>query len=438
MLRSLWKRLIRNEIKVYQLESIARREFPQENLSRVVGMRRSWKSKKQGVNIGALRRIPYKNYNYSQIYNRNCENVIGYTPVPVGLVGPLKINGTDYHVPLATTEGGLIGSLNRGAKAISLNNTEKGIKTMVVDRGITRAPVLELGSLEQVQEFVSWIENKDNFQKLQEVFGETSRFGELQSVTVHHAGTKVHLRLVAFSGDAMGMNIISKGSEAVVQYILKQFPVNSIEVLSLSGNCCTDKKPSAMNWIHGRGKMVIAETFLPENVLDDVLHTYPENLIRLNQEKNLIGSSLAGSIGGNNAHVANVVAGIFIATGQDVAQIGTSSVGLTQYESDWNWVCDRDEEEPRSEGEKGLKVSLTMPALEVGTVGGGTQLEAQKGALEILGIDNSLGPGENAKKLAEIVAGTALAGEISLMSALSSGDLVQAHLRLNRGKNGKH
>ncbi|GAG87255.1 unnamed protein product, partial [marine sediment metagenome] len=166
--------------------------------------------------------------------------------------------------------------------------------------------------------------------------------------------------------------------------------------LSLSGNCCTDKKPSAMNWIHGRGKMVIAETFLPKSVLKDVLHIYdPKELVRLNQEKNLIGSALAGSIGGNNAHIANVVAGIFIATGQDIAQIGTSSVGLTQYEMERE-NNGNNGNNGNSNIESGVKVSLTMPALEVGTVGGGTQLDAQRGALEMLGIDNSLKPGENA------------------------------------------
>eukprot|EP00658_Telonema_sp_P-2_P061135 TRINITY_DN49896_c0_g1_i1.p1 TRINITY_DN49896_c0_g1~~TRINITY_DN49896_c0_g1_i1.p1 ORF type:complete len:217 (+),score=39.95 TRINITY_DN49896_c0_g1_i1:132-782(+) len=197
-----------------------------------------------------------------------------------------------------------------------------------------------------------------------------------------------------------------------------RFP--KMETLSLSGNTCTDKKPSAVNWIEGRGKSVLCEVTLDGGVIDKVLKCSVESLAELNTAKNLVGSAVAGSIGGQNAHAANIVAACFLATGQDPAQVVTSSNCITLMEP--------------INGGQDLHVSVTMPTLEVGTVGGGTALGAQAAMLDLLGArgPNREEPGANARQLAECIAGTVLAGEISLMSALASNHLVSAHLKLNR------
>lgn len=214
----------------------------------------------------------------------------------------------------------------------------------------------------------------------------------------------------------MGMNMISKGVLECMNVLENTFP--DLELLSLSGNVCTDKKPSAMNWIQGRGKSVVCEVTLSSHVVVEVLKCTVPSLIELNKNKNLIGSALAGSIGGFNAHASNIVTACFLATGQDPAQNVESSNCMTLMEA----VGD------------GVRITVTMPCLEVGTIGGGTSLSAQHACLEMLGVAGShpSEPGENASQLAQVIAGTVLAGEISLMSALASNHLVSAHIKLNR------
>jgi len=216
----------------------------------------------------------------------------------------------------------------------------------------------------------------------------------------------------------MGMNMISKGVLKAMDVITEEFP--EVDVLSLSGNMCTDKKPSAVNWIEGRGKSVVCEVTLSSHVVTSVLKCTVQSLVELNTAKNLVGSALAGSIGGNNAHASNIVTAIFLATGQDPAQNVESSNCMVLMEP--------------ANGGQDLHVSVTMPTIEVGTVGGGTNLHAQRACLDMIGVGGAhdTQPGANAQQLAKVVAGTVLAGEISLMSALASNHLVSAHMKLNR------
>ncbi|KAL0127407.1 hypothetical protein PUN28_005596 [Cardiocondyla obscurior] len=359
--------------------------------------------------------LPYRNYDYSKVLGTCCENVIGYVPVPVGIVGPLLVDGQLYHVPMATTEGCLVASTNRGSRAL----LKCGVTTRVTADGMTRAPVVQFPDIVRACEAMSWLEQPQNFQELKNSFDQTSRFARLTKIHPRIAGRDLHLRFVATTGDAMGMNMLSKGTEMSLQTLQTYFP--DMEIISLSGNLCTDKKPAAVNWIEGRGKSVVCEAIVPADIVSRVLKTNVHELVKLNNKKNLTGSALAGSIGGFNAHAANIVTAIFIATGQDPAQNISSSNCLTLMEP---WGVDG----------KDLRMTCTMPSIEVGTVGGGTGLPAQGACLAMLGIKGAhpTDPGQNAKTLSRVVCATVLAAELSLMAALASGDLVKSHLRHNR------
>ncbi|XP_071795217.1 3-hydroxy-3-methylglutaryl-coenzyme A reductase-like isoform X2 [Asterias amurensis] len=364
----------------------------------------------------ALSDLPYTNYQYSYVMGACCENVIGYMPLPVGVAGPLLMNGEEYMVPMGTTEGCLVASTNRGCRAIMAAG---GVTSTVVADGMTRGPVARMPSAKEASEVKLWLEDKDNFAAVKEAFDSTSRFARLTGIQSSLAGRHMFLRFQAKTGDAMGMNMLSKGTEKALQKIHDNFP--KFEILSLSGNFCTDKKPAAVNWISGRGKSVVSECTIPAHVIEKVLKTSVPALVELNISKNLVGSAMAGSIGGFNAHASNIVTAIYIATGQDVAQNISSSNCMTLME-------------PSGPLGEDLYISVTMPSIEVGTVGGGTILPPQAACLEMLGVRGACPeePGRNARTLARIISSSVLAGELSLMSALAAGHLVKSHLKHNR------
>ncbi|KAJ8669012.1 hypothetical protein QAD02_000271, partial [Eretmocerus hayati] len=387
------------------------------NLEKAVGdMERGVGIRRQLLGVAeALRDLPYRSYDYSKVLNTCCENVVGYVPVPVGVAGPLLVDGEFVHVPMATTEGALVASTNRGSKALQ----GCGVTSRVVADGMTRGPVVRFPSIILASEAMDWMQQPENFELMKSSFDFDSRFARLQRIHVRIAGRYLFIRFVAKTGDAMGMNMLSKGTEQSLRTVKERFP--AMEILSLSGNFCTDKKPAAVNWIEGRGKSVVCEAIVPAKIVEDVLKTNTHALVDVNVSKNMIGSAVAGSIGGFNAHAANVVTAIYIATGQDPAQNVGSSNCMTLMEP---WGPEGDD----------LYVSCTMPSIEIGTVGGGTGLPAQGACLEMLGCrgGNDLQPGQNADRLARIVCATVLAGELSLMAALTSGDLVKSHLKHNR------
>ncbi|EPY36379.1 hydroxymethylglutaryl-CoA reductase (NADPH) [Strigomonas culicis] len=358
-----------------------------------------------------LETVPFKNYEWDRVVGQCCENIVGYVPIPLGVAGPLLIDGKKIGLPMATTEGALIASTNRGANAI---NSSGGCTTAVLKEGMTRAPVVEVDSLEEAAALVKFCE--ENLSILQEAFESTTRFGKLKSIKCAVAGRKVFLRFVAFTGDAMGMNMITKGCDKALE-VLKQH-VPSMRVLALSGNYCTDKKPSAINWIEGRGKTVVAEALIKADVVEKTLKCSVDSIVSLNKDKNLVGSAMAGSVGGFNAHAANVVAAVYIATGQDPAQVVESATCITSMDKVGS----------------DLLISVTMPSIEVGAVGGGTGLPAQRALLEVMGCAgaNKEEPGANSRQLARVVAGAVLCGELSLMSGLAAGHLLSAHMKLNR------
>ncbi|CAL8320137.1 unnamed protein product [Lota lota] len=399
------------DILAYKLEAVL------QDAERGVAIRRDMLSSKLPV-PDALACLPYKHYDYSKVMGNCCENVIGYMPVPVGVAGPLLLDGDQFYVPMATTEGCLVASTNRGCRTLCLSG---GCSSRVLSDGMTRGPVVRLTSACRAAEVKAWLETPDGFCVMKEAFDQTSRFARLEKLHVGLAGRNLYIRFQSQTGDAMGMNMLSKGTEQAVQSLQQQYP--DMEVLSVSGNYCTDKKPAAINWILGRGKAAVCEATIPARVVREVLKTSTAALVDLNINKNLVGSVMAGSIGGFNAHAANIVAAIYIACGQDPAQTVGSSNCITQMEAS-------------GPGGEDLYISCTMPSIELGTVGGGTNLPAQQACLQMLGVQGSSPghPGENARQLARVVCAAVLAGELSLMAALAAGHLVKSHMTHNRSK----
>ncbi|XP_020268225.1 LOW QUALITY PROTEIN: 3-hydroxy-3-methylglutaryl-coenzyme A reductase 3-like [Asparagus officinalis] len=379
---------------------------------RAASVRREALRRITGRNLNGL---PLDGFDYASILGQCCEMPIGFVALPVGIAGPLVLDGRTYYVPMATTEGCLVASTNRGCKAIGESG---GAQSVVLRDGMTRAPAVRFGTAARAAELKFFLEDPANFDTLAIVFNRSSRFGRLQGIKCSLAGRNLYMRFSCSTGDAMGMNMVSKGVQNVLDYLQTDF--SDMDVISISGNFCSDKKPAAVNWIEGRGKSVVCEAIIKEEVVKKVLKTSVSALVELNMIKNLAGSAVAGALGGFNAHASNIVSAVFIATGQDPAQNVESSHCITMMEA----VNDG----------KDLHISVTMPSIEVGTVGGGTQLASQSACLDLLGVKGASleSPGSNARLLATIVAGSVLAGELSLMSALAAGQLVRSHMKYNR------
>ncbi|CAL3972464.1 unnamed protein product [Diplocarpon coronariae] len=359
--------------------------------------------------------LPYEHYDFDRVLGACCENVVGYMPLPLGVAGPIVIDGQSFFIPMATTEGVLVASTSRGAKAI---NAGGGATTVLIGDGMTRGPCVAFESLTRAGAAKVWLDSEVGQKTMTKAFNSTSRFARLQSIKTSLAGTYLYPRFKTTTGDAMGMNMISKGVEHALNVMATEAGFEDMEIISVSGNMCTDKKAAAINWIDGRGKSVVAEAIIPGDVVRKVLKSDVDELVELNIAKNLVGSALAGAMGGFNAHAANIVAAIFLATGQDPAQVVESANCITLMKN----------------LRGNLQISVSMPSIEVGTLGGGTILEPQAAMLDLLGVRGShpTNPGDNARKLARIIAASVLAGELSLCSALRAGHLVKSHMAHNR------
>ncbi|KXN72343.1 hypothetical protein CONCODRAFT_77852 [Conidiobolus coronatus NRRL 28638] len=360
--------------------------------------------------------LPYMHYDYSKVVGQCAENVIGYCPIPVGVAGPFKIDDETFHIPMATTEGCLIASTSRGCKAISMCG---GATTVLTRDGMARGPVVQFPNIVATADCKKWLDG-EGFDIVKAAFDSTSRFGRLSTLKTAMAGRSLFIRFSTTTGDAMGMNMISKGVEKALSIVAEHFP--TMQIISISGNYCTDKKPAAINWIEGRGKSVVSEAVIKGSVVEKVLKTTVRAIVELNQTKNLVGSAMAGSVGGFNAHASNILTAIYLATGQDPAQNVESSNCITLMEA----VNDGND----------LLISCSMPSIEVGTIGGGTTLPPQSAMLEMLGVK---GPhpteaGANSRKLARIICASVMAGELSLCAALAAGHLVQSHMQHNRAQ----
>jgi hydroxymethylglutaryl-CoA reductase (NADPH) len=341
-----------------------------------------------------------------EIASKNIENMIGVTQIPLGYAGPVLINGGfakgAFLVPMATTEGALTASVSRGMSVITSSG---GANVLIFDDVMTRAPVFRTEGIQHTARIIKWI--SENTDSIDAAASSTTSHGHLLEIEPFPNGRSLYLRLSFSTGDAMGMNMVTIASEAICKLIEEN---TGAELVSVSGNMCTDKKPAAINIIRGRGKCVVAETNIPESVVRDRLHCSVEDMVEINIRKNLVGSAMAGSLG-FNAHAANMASAVFLATGQDPAQVVEASLCITS--------CEKTKD--------GLYMSVRLP-VEVGTVGGGTRLPSQQAALSML---DCVGDGK-AVKLAEIVAVTVLAGEMSVLGAEAAGQLGKAHKELGR------
>ncbi|NMH58449.1 hydroxymethylglutaryl-CoA reductase [Alteromonas ponticola] len=340
----------------------------------------------------------------------NIENFIGIVQMPVGVAGPLDINGEHaqgrFYVPLATTEGTLVASYSRGMRVI---NECGGVKTTVVEQFMQRAPAFIFGDAREARDFGNWLEA--NMEGIRQAAESTTSIGKLQHLEQWSVSRLRYVRFNYTTGDAAGQNMVGKATLAACEWIKRHYP-GDCEYL-LSGNMDTDKKHSHLNMLHSRGKRVVAEITLDKDIMRKMMKVETTVMARSSVLANM-GAMLAGAAY-NGPHSANGIASLFIATGQDEANVVESHAGLLSHELLPN-------------GD--LYLSVTLPSLIVATYGGGTGLPTQRECLELLGC---YGKGK-ANKFAEIVAATVLAGDISLACAVIAGHWVSSHDKLGRNR----
>ncbi|MBI4039038.1 hydroxymethylglutaryl-CoA reductase [Candidatus Daviesbacteria bacterium] len=364
--------------------------------------RRQFLEKELGLSLGSIGNFSFTE---GQVIGRNIENLIGATQIPLGVAGPLKIlkhsNSLNVFLPLATTEGALVASISRGCKAV----TEAGGATVfVMDVGITRGPVFKTLGLKHSLQTKQWIES--HIPLISQTTQKTSSHLKLLKVQSSLAGKNLFVRFSYYTADAMGMNMATIASEQAIRLIEQE---TKAECISLAGNFDIDKKPAWLNFIEGRGKKVWAEVILDKKLVGNLLKTTPEKISEVVSRKNHLGSMMSGSLG-FNAHFANILAAIFIATGQDPAHVVEGSLGITTAEVLEN---------------SSLYFSIYLPSLVVGIVGGGTHLPTQEEALKIMKVANVL-------EYSEAVGAAVLAGELSLIASLAAKTLAKAHSLLGR------
>lgn len=342
----------------------------------------------------------------------NVEHFTGVAQIPLGFAGPLTIHGEhaqgDFLIPLATTEGTLVASYNRGMKVMNLSG---GIKVSVVGDVMQRAPVFVFDDARAARDFVAWV--YANEAKIREEAESTSSVAKLRDIDAYLASKFAYLRFNYFTGDAAGQNMVGRATFAACSWVLDHYEPGKIKHFYLESNLATDKKASQINIMRTRGKRVTAEAVVKRDVLVQHMRVEPEGLFYHYGVAN-VGSILSGA-NNNGLHSANAITAMFIATGQDVANVAESSAGVLYTEL-------------TPEGD--MYISLTIPSLIVATYGGGVGLATQRECLELLGC---FGKGK-VNKFAEIVAATALAGEISLASAISSSDWVSSHEQYGRNR----
>jgi hydroxymethylglutaryl-CoA reductase (NADPH) len=345
-----------------------------------------------------------------EVTRGNIENFIGAAQVPIGLAGPLLVNGEyakgEFYVPLATTEGTLVASYNRGMKLLRESG---GVTATVVDDAMQRAPVFVFKSAREAQKFSIWI--KENFDEIKAKAEATTSVGRLRDIQQFPASRFLYLRFNYTTGDAAGQNMVGKATKAACDWIESVY--EGIERYQLEGSLATDKKTSFVNTLHTRGKKVIAEATISAEKLKEIMHVSVEQIFQARLASQL-GGYLAG-VNNNGAHSANGITAMFIACGQDAANVAESSAAAVYAEI-------------TKSGD--YYFSVTIPSLIVATYGGGTGLPTQRECLELLDCYGK----DKAKKFAEIVAATVLCGELSLGTAVIADEWVSSHEQMGRNR----
>ncbi len=339
----------------------------------------------------------------------NIENFIGVAQVPIGLAGPLLINGEhaqgEFYIPMATSEGTLVASYNRGMRLLS---EAGGVTVSVVDDAMQRAPVFIFENAREARDFGEWIDQ--HFPEIKAAAESTTSQGKLRNIEKYAAARMLYLRFNFTTGDAAGQNMVGKATYYACEWIKANN--TNVERYVLSGSMDTDKKHSQLNTLHSRGKRVVAEATVPGHLLESIMGVKAEQLYK-QRAISQVGGFLSGT-SNTGAHSANGITALFIATGQDAANVAESSAAITYADLDGD----------------NYYLSITIPSLIVATFGGGTRLATQNECLRILGCE---GAGK-VNKLAEIIGGTVLAGEFSLSSAVLAGDWVSSHDKLGRNR----
>lgn len=372
----------------------------------IIEKRKKFIEKKTGTKFDHLSRYSFD----PATVQGNIENFGGVAQVPIGFAGPLLVNGEhakgEFYVPLATTEGTLVASYNRGMKLLYESG---GVATTVCDDAMQRAPVFVFDNAREARDFGKWVDK--NFDKIKEQAENTTKTGKLINIDRYTVSKMIFLRFNFTTGDAAGQNMVGKATFVASHWIKANYP--KIKRFALSGNFDTDKKTSYVNTLRTRGKRVTAEATIPKHLMEDIAKSPVDAVFKLRQVSNL-GSFMAGS-NNNGNHSANGITAMFIATGQDVANVAESSAAMIYVEL----TPDDD-----------YYYSVTIPSLIVATYGGGTGLSTQRECLEMM---DCYGKGK-VNKLAEIIAATVLCGELSLGTAVVAGDWVTAHEKLGRNR----
>ncbi len=341
-------------------------------------------------------------------YSGNIENYIGTVKLPVGVVGPLRVNGInaqgDYFVPLATTEAALVASYARGADIVSRVG---GISAATIAEGVLRTPAFVFSGMVEAGMFINWV--AENAEKLKEVAESSTRFGKLVSIEPYMDSEIVFLMCRYTTGDAAGQNMVTVATDLMCAHIAENTPVTP-QHWFVEANFSGDKKASYLGLQTGRGRKVTASVSVPNDIVRGFLHAEPEALLAYGRVAGL-GSILSGQLGAQ-AHYSNALAALYIATGQDAACVAESAVGFTRMEARGDAIY----------------FTATLPNILVGSVGGGTGLPSQQAGLKMMGL---AGAGK-AAALAEVTAALCLCGEISIIAAMSAGHFTRAHEKLAR------
>ena len=357
----------------------------------------------------ALEHVPSYSFD-PEALSGNVEQFVGVAQVPIGIAGPLLVHGEhaqgEFYVPLATAEGTLVASYNRGMRLL---HEAGGVKTTVLDDRMQRAPAFLFPSAREARAFGEWLD--EHFEEIKEVAESTTRSGRLQDIDQYSASRILFTRFNYTTGDAAGQNLTGKATQAACRWIADKY--QNLEHYFLESNFATDKKSSQVNMLRTRGKRVVAEATIPNELVERIMRSNTELMFRARQVSNL-GGFMSG-VNNNGAHSANGITAMFIATGQDAANVAESSAALIHAEL-----------KPNGD----YYYSVTIPSLIVATYGGGTGLATQRECLELLDCYGK----DKVRKFAEIVAATVLCGELSLGSAIVSEEWVEAHDLFGRNR----